>query len=182
MRRSEHPARLPPGVSAPRPFQAENPEPEYLDEAEREGAGGMTFAYDGPEHVDTSLGVPQPTREPIATVPKDGRDVRVFWGDDDEDGRLARWREGRWFNGRRWLPGGRWVPSDEMTPLTMDQPTHWLKPPECDHDLRETPREGNLTKCPNCGIVANLMHVSRSSGQLDPDCDDPVFDRETAAA
>lgn len=180
MRRSEHPARLPPGVSAPRPFQAENPEPEYLDEAEREAATSERPSTGG-DSIEAPV-EPEATREPIATVPKDGRDVRVFWGDDDEDGRLARWREGRWFNGRHWLPGGRWVPSDEMTPLTMDQPTHWLRPPECDHDLRETPRDGNLTKCPNCGVIANLMHISQSSGQLDPDCDDPVFEREPAAA
>lgn len=76
---------------------------------------------------------PQPTREPIATVPKDGRDVRVFWGDDDEIGRVARWKDGRWFNGRRWLPGGRWTPSDGLTPLTMDPPSHW----ECPVDYEE---------------------------------------------
>jgi hypothetical protein len=128
MRASEHPARHPPGVQQPRPFRPENPEPEDLDDAERESAA--SDLGDRIIGVDPGYGRddPEPTREPIATVPKDGRDVRVYWGDDDEDGRLARWKDGRFFNGRRWVPGGRWVPTDEMTPLTMDSPTHWLKP------------------------------------------------------
>jgi hypothetical protein len=134
MRASEHPARHPPGYTPPqqqRPYRPENPEPEDLDEAE-----SVAATSDNQIHSDLGERLvgyepepePQPTREPIATVPKDGRDVRVYWGDEDEDGRLARWKHGRFFNGRRWIPGGRWMPSDEMTPLTMDTPTHWLKP------------------------------------------------------
>jgi hypothetical protein len=75
---------------------------------------------------------PQPTWEPEATAPRDGRDVIVRWGEGDAEGRVVHWKDGRWFNGRRWLPGGRWAPSDSLMPLTMEPPTHWLKPPVAD--------------------------------------------------
>lgn len=83
----------------------------------------------------------QPTWEPIDTAPKDGRDIAVRWGENDADGRLVRWKEGRWFNGRRWLPGGRWCPSDGLWPLTLDQPTDWLKPPGHDEETADAEDE-----------------------------------------
>lgn len=70
----------------------------------------------------------QPTWEPIESAPHDGRDVIVRCGEEDAEGRVVHWKDGRQFNGRRWLPGGRWAPSDSLMPLTIESPTHWLKP------------------------------------------------------
>lgn len=90
-----------------------------------------------PEPGETGTGdVPLPTRDPIVTAPRDGRDVRVYWGTEDETGRLARWHEGRRFDGRRWVIGGSWIPADGlalgMIPLPAAEPTEWLHDPGAD--------------------------------------------------
>ncbi|HXE51229.1 MAG TPA: hypothetical protein VN663_22820 [Ramlibacter sp.] len=138
MKVSEHPARLPPGVQPPFEDaetrrgrgQAERPPPPFQaavqddDDTHEDLGDGLKLASG---LTDTNF--PAPTREPIDTAPQDGRDVLVFWGDDDAEGRVVRWKQGRYFTGRRWMQGGRWAPSDGTTPLVADAPTHWLKPP-----------------------------------------------------
>lgn len=66
-------------------------------------------------------------REPIDSAPQDGRDVLVYYGNNDETGRVVRWKAGRTFNGRRWVVGGHWVPSDDPAPLPAASPTEWLR-------------------------------------------------------
>lgn len=120
--------------------QRRHPVPERPDRpfrATEPVLGTEEIDYTPAAAVPEQSAAPQATREPMETAPKDGRDIAVFWGENDLDGRLVRWKDGRWFNGRRWLPGGRWCPSDGLWPLTMDQPTDWLKPPGHDDPAAE---------------------------------------------
>jgi hypothetical protein len=69
---------------------------------------------------------PLPEWLPIDEDAMDGRDhtVRLATGEE----RIARWRGGRNFNGRRWVPGGKWIASDNLTPLP-EQPIEYLQYP-----------------------------------------------------
>lgn len=74
--------------------------------------------------------------EPISDeTPRDGLEVLIAYREYDDGGNLTRddtrtvrWKQGRYFTGRRWQEGGAWVPTDGMTPLPATSPTHWLKP------------------------------------------------------
>lgn len=129
MKTSDHPAARARPMTAAEDHQPRQPEPVFveqraaeLDETETAAEGGVPVASEQP----------QPTWEPIATAPRDGRDVVVRWGADDENGRLVRWRNGRHFTGRRWAAGGTWAASDSMMPLPASEPIDWL-----DHHLPE---------------------------------------------
>jgi hypothetical protein len=99
-------------------------DPDFNDES-----GNVTDAASLPVETEASVFNPLPTREPIETAPRDGFDVLVFYSPADETGRLARWHNGRRFNGRRWVSGGHWVPADSMIPLPAVEPSEWLRPP-----------------------------------------------------
>ena len=136
MRASDHPAAKPRQYRPP-VFRADD-EPDQaldrqsVDEAVMENEAAVFDAgiEGGLDRFERALESPQPTREPIATAPQDGTYLRAYWGPDDEEGRLIRWREGRHFNNRRWVTGGTWAPADSMIPLPAEAPTEWLKPPE----------------------------------------------------
>ena len=82
---------------------------------------------------------PSHTWEPIDTAPHDGgRDIIVRYGEDDTEGRVVRWKNGRRFNGRQWLFGGRWMPVDSMMPLPAEEPSEWARPANYETESVET--------------------------------------------
>jgi hypothetical protein len=73
---------------------------------------------------------PEPEWRVIDDAAMSGLDIFVRFSDPYIDPRVARWRMGRHFTGRRWMHGGRWVASDTLMPLP-EQPTEYLAlPPE----------------------------------------------------
>jgi hypothetical protein len=88
-------------------------------------------ALDSPDEADQPIEVaepepPSPEWFPIDEDAMDGRDHPVRLASGEE--RIARWRVGRNFNGRRWVSGGRWIASDNLTPLS-EQPIEYLPGP-----------------------------------------------------